>query len=154
MENFNKTKLVLVIIIALVVITAIILGVIFFVNREKPEDPFENAGTISGAESEFDGLSIKKIEMSYNEEKNETVIDFAIENTTDTKIEKQKIDVQLLNEKEQLISGVQTNVQTIDAKSEYTINMILGGKIEGIKKIKLVKPAEAQVETEPEAEAE
>lgn len=151
MENFDKKKLVLAIIIALVAITVIILGVIFFVNRAKTEDPFAKAGTISGTESEFDGLSIKNIEMTYNEEKNETIIDFAIENTTDTKIEKQKIDVQLLNEREQLISGVQTNIQTIDAKSQYTINMVLGGKIEGIKKIKLVKPAEAKVETEPEA---
>ena len=147
-KSVNKTKLVLVIIIALVAITAIILGIIFLGNKGKAENPFKNAGSISGTEREYEGLNIKNIEMTYNEERNETVIDFAIENKTDTKIEKQKIDVQLLNEKGQLIAGVQTNIQTIDSKSEHTINMILGGKIEEIKKIKLVKPVEAEAPAE------
>ena len=139
MEKINKTKLILIIILVLVVIAAITLGIIFL-SKGNGENLGSKAGTISSTDSEFEPLRIKNVELSYPESGNETIIDFAIENTTDQKVEKQTIDIQLLNEDDGIIAGVQTYVETIDAKSEHKVNMMLAGKITGIKKIKLVKP--------------
>lgn len=138
-KKINKSKLVIIIIIALVVIAAIILGIIFL-GGNNDEDPFANAGSISKTESEFDPLTIKDIELKYVEERNETILDFSIENKTDDKLENQTIKIHLLNENEQLVSGLETKVSTIDPKGSHRVNITLAGKIQGITKIKLVKP--------------
>lgn len=138
-KEINKSKLVITIIVALVLIAAIILGIIFLGGNNN-EDPFKNAGSISKTESEFDPLTIKDIELKYVEERNETILDFSIENKTDEKLENQTIKIHLLNENEQLISGLETEVSTIDPKGSYRVNITIAGKIQGITKIKLVKP--------------
>lgn len=140
MEKINKTKLVVIIIIALVVIAAITLGVIFLGKGNNGEETNSKAGTISNTDSEFEALRVKDIELKYREESNETILDFAIENTKEEKAEKLTIQIQLLDENDNLISGIETYVETIDGKSEHKVNMTLGGNIQGIKKIKLVKP--------------
>lgn len=140
MEKLNKSKVILIIILVLVVITAIILGVIFLNNDGDEGGKTSQSGTISQSESEFEPLRISDVVLDYVEEKNETTIDFAIENTTDEKVEKQNIDIQLLDAKGGIISSVQTYVETIDAKSKHKVNMMLAGNIQGITKIKLVKP--------------
>lgn len=139
MKKINKTKLIMIIIIALVVIAAIILGVIFL-GKGGENDVDSKPGTISASESDFETLKVKDIELDYSEERNETIIDFSIENTTEEKLEKLKIDIQLLDENDGLIAGVETNIETIDAKGQHKVNMMLAGNIQGIKKIKLVKP--------------
>lgn len=140
MENkLNKTKLVVIIIIALVVIAAITLCVIFLGGKNNDET-FANAGSISKTESEFDPLTIKDIELKYVEERNETILDFSIENKTDDKIENQTIKIHLLNANDELISGLETKVSTIDPKGSHKVNITLAGNIQGITKIKLVKP--------------
>lgn len=141
MEKLNKSKVILIIILALVVVTAIILGIIFLKGGDEG-DTTAQSGTISKTESEFEPLKVQDIVLNYVEEKNTTTIDFAIENTTNEKVEKLDIDIQLLNENEQVIASVETYVETIDANSKHKVNMMLLGNIQGIKKIKLVKPEE------------
>lgn len=141
MEKLNKSKVILIIILALVVVTAIILGIIFLKGGDEG-DTTAQSGTISKTESEFEPLKVQDIVLNYVEEKNTTTIDFAIENTTSEKVEKLDIDIQLLNENEQVIASVETYVETIDANSKHKVNMMLLGNIKGIKKIKLVKPEE------------
>ena len=141
MEKINKTKLVIIVIAVLVVIAAITLGVIFL-GRKKEENPYANAGTISNTGSDFEALRVKNIEFKYDEEVNETKLDFAIENLTEEKIEQQEIGIHLLDENDTLISGLTVNVATIDPKGSYNVNITLGGNIQTIKKIKLAKLAE------------
>lgn len=140
MEKINKTKLVIIVIAVLVVIAAITLGVIFLGKKEEKTDT--NVGVISNTGSDFEALRVKDIELKYDEEANETKLDFAIENLTEEKIEQQEIGIHLLDENEALISGLTVNVATIDPKGSYKVNITLGGNIQTIKKIKLVKPAE------------
>lgn len=149
MEKLNKTKVIAIVIIVLVVIAAIILGVIFANSGKEPENELGGkAGSISSTDSEFDALKVKNIELSYSEERNETILDFVIENGTDTKVEKNTIEIQLLDEKDGLIAGVETYVETIDAKSSHPVNMMLAGNIQGIKKIKLVNPMKEEIQQE------
>ena len=143
MEKINNKKVILVIIIALVVIAAIILGVIFIGGNNEEEGKGPKTGTISLTESEFEPLKIKDIEVTYKEDGSETIIDFSIENTTEEKVEKQTINIQLLDANDRLIAGVETYVETIDAKGSHKVNMMLAGNIQGIEKIKLVKSADA-----------
>lgn len=143
MEKLNKKKLIMVIIIALIVIAAIIIGVIFL-GKNNEGELSSKSGTISLTESEFEPLKIKDVELTHKEDGSETVIDFEIENTTDQKVEKQTINIHLLDENGGLIAGVETYVETIEAKSSHKVNMMLAGNIQGIKKIKLVKPNETQ----------
>ena len=143
MEKLNKSKVIIISIIALLVITAIIL-VVIFAGKNNEDDIGTKSGTISSTESEFEPLKIKDIELTYKEDGSETIIDFSIENTTDEKVEKQTINIHLLDENDGLIAGVETYVKTIDAKSSHKVNMMLAGNIQGIKKIKLVKAAETQ----------
>lgn len=142
MEKLNHKKVIMVVIIALVVIAAIILGVIFIGgNNEEIKGPAK--GTISSSESEFEPLKVKNVEVTYKEDNTETIIDFSIENTTEEKVEKQTINIQLLDANGGLIAGVETYVETIDANSSHKVNMMLAGNIQGIEKIKLVKPADS-----------
>ena len=90
MEKLNNKKVILVIILALVVIAAIILGIIFLGNGGSEEG--KKSGTISQTESEFEPLRVKDIELTYKDDGSETIIDFAIENTTGEKVEKQTIN--------------------------------------------------------------
>ena len=147
MEKLNKTKLVIIIILVLVVIAAIILGVIFL-NKSQENPSSSSTGTISNTESEFEPLTIKDIEVRYVEERNETVLDFVIENLTDEKVENQEINIHLLDENDTLTSGLTTTITTLDAKGNQPINITLGGNIQGIRKIKLVKPQQEEVPTE------
>lgn len=149
MEKINKTKLVMIIIIALVVIAAITIAIIAINNNNGEEGSESKAGSISLTESEFEPLSVKDIELTYSEERNETIIDFAIKNKTEEKVEKLTIEIQLLDENEGIIAGVETYVETIDANGEHKVNMMLAGNIQGIKKIKLVN-ANPAVETPAE----
>ena len=142
MEKLNKKKLVITIIIVLVVIALITLIVIFSKKNNNVDETFEKAGSISKTESDFEELKVKDIELTYKEDKSETILDFAIENTTDQKVEKQTINIHLLDENGGLIAGVQTYVETIDANKSHPVNMMLAGNIQGIKTIKLVKSAE------------
>lgn len=137
MKELNKTKLIMIIIIALVVIAAIILGVIFL-NRDGKEEE-RSAGSISSAESEFEELKVKDIELKYVEESNATIINFLIENTTEQKVENLKVDIQLFDEEDKQKVSLETDITTIDAKKSHPINLHLQGNIQGIKKIKLVK---------------
>ena len=157
MEKLNTKKIIIIVIIALVVVSAIILGIIFLGKNNVEEGKGGETGTISLTESEFEPLKVKDIEVTYKEDGSETVIDFGIENTTDEKVEKQTINIQLLDKDNGLIAGVETYVETIDAKSTHKVNMMLAGNIQGIEKIKLVKPAkqeETPAEEEQQAPAE
>ena len=78
MEKLNKSKVILIIILALVVVTAIILGIIFLKGGDEG-DTTAQSGTISKTESEFEPLKVQDIVLNYVEEKNTTTIDFAIE---------------------------------------------------------------------------
>lgn len=147
MEKLNKTKLIAIIIIVLVIITAIILGVIF-ANSGKEGELESKAGSISSTDSEFEALKVKNIELTYSEERNETILDFVIENATDAKVEKSTIEIQLLDENDGLIAGVETYVETIDEKGVHPVNMMLAGNIQGIKKIKLVNPMKEEIQQE------
>lgn len=144
MEKLNKKKLIIVAIVVLVVIALITLTVILLKknNNNDEEGEFAKAGSISKTESEFEALEVKDIELTYKEDGSETILDFVIENKTEQKVEKQTINIHLLDENNGLIAGVQTYVETIDAKSTHKVNMMLAGNIQGIKTIKLVKTAE------------
>ena len=144
-KKINKTKLVMIIIIVLVVIAAIALGIIFL-GGNSDEETFENAGSISKTESEFEPLTIKDIELKYVEERKETILDFSIVNKTDNIIENQTIKIHLLNENDELISSLSTDVSAIDANGSHEVNITLAGNIQGITKIKLVKPEEVTAE--------
>lgn len=152
MEKLNKTKLIAIIIIVLVIITAIILGIIFANSGKGEENELGNkAGSISATDSEFEALKVKNIELSYSEERNETILDFVIENITDEKVEKSTIGIQLLDKNDGLIAGVETNVEIINEKGVHPVNMMLAGNIQGIKKIKLVNPQKDEIHQEQQA---
>ena len=140
MEKLNKNKVIIVAIAALAVI-AIIAIIVILVNKTGNEgDGSSKVGTISNSASEFEALKVKNVELKYDEASNQTIIDFAIQNTTEEKVENLTVQIQLLNESENVMAGVETYVSTIDAKGEHKVNMMLGGNIKGIKKIKLVNP--------------
>lgn len=149
MENsINKTKVIAIIIIALVVIAGITLGIIFL-GGGSGED-YSKAGSISKTESEFEPLKIADIELKYDEERNETILNFSIENKTSEKLEDKTIKIHLLNENEELISALTTDVSVIDGNGSYPVNIVLAGNIQGIKKIKLVNPEKEAKANEPE----
>ena len=85
MEKLNKTKVIAIIIIVLVVIAAIILGVIFANSKKNPGNEFgSKAGSISSTLSEFEALKVKDIELTYSEERNETILEFSIDFTANS----------------------------------------------------------------------
>ena len=140
MEKLNKNKVIMVAIIAFIII---------LVNKSGKEgDISSKVGTIANSDSEFESLKVKNVEVKYDEESNQTIIDFAIENKKEEKVENLTIQIQLLNEKDSIIAGVETYVATIDGKGEHKVNMMLGGNIQGIKKIKLANPVKEETPEE------
>lgn len=146
MGKINKTKIIVTAIVVLAVI-AVIATVVILLNKDgNEEDSDSKVGTISNIDSELDGLKGKNIELTYDEGSNQTVIDFVIENTTEEKVENMTVEIQLLDESEKIIASVDVRVSAIEAKSEHKVNMMLGGNIQGIKKLKIVNPQQAEAQ--------
>ena len=144
MEKLNKSKIIIIIAI-LLVIAAIILGVILLNGKQEEKKEEEKISTL---ESEFDELKIKNVVLNYLEDREDTTIDIEVENITSEIVENKKIGIEVYDAKDGLISAIQTDVAAIDPNSCHKINMVLGGKIEGIKKIKLVDKNKQEVPAE------
>lgn len=136
MKELNKTKLIVVIIMSLAVIALISL-VIILTNKNN-----EEKATKILTDSEFETLKVSNIEISYSEDGTSTNLNFQIDNETNENIENQTIDIQLTDENDGLISQTQVKISRISANSNYPIVITLGGKIEEIKKIKILQPEE------------
>ena len=141
MEKLNKKKLLIVIIIALVVMVLIITGVILLNGKDNNGNKMNIA-----TESEFEKLKIKDINSSYSEESKETKLNFLIENLTEEKVQKQSIDIKLIDEKGGVIVQQPININEIAPNSSYPVLMTLGGNIQGIKTIKLAQPENVKTE--------
>ena len=149
MKKINKTKLIAIIVIAVLIITSIILGIILNNSRKTQVNELgSKAGSISSAYSEFEALKVRDVELSYSEEIKGTIVAFVIENKTDVSVDKSTIQIQLLSEKEKLLGISETYVETIDANGIHPINMMLAGNIQGIKKIKLVNANKEETSVE------
>lgn len=144
MKKLNKSKIIIIIAV-LVVIVAIILGVVLL--SRKPEE-IKEEDKISKLESEFEELRVKDVVINYLEDREDTTIDFGIENITDKTVENKKIGIEVYDAKDGLISAIQTDVAAIDPNGTHTVNMVLGGKIEGIAKIRLVDKDQKQETSE------
>ncbi len=153
MEKINKSKLMILIIVVLVVIATII-GVVIFLARNKGNGDDKGA-THAKTESEIASLSIKEdINIEYNEESNETKILFEIENMSDKKIENQKVKMHILGEDESLISEINVDITALEPKGSYQAGIILGGNIQGIKKLKLLEAQEEAPQEEPKKDSQ
>ena len=141
MKEINKTKLLIVIIASLVAIALIVTAVILL-NKKDEDGNTMNIAT----ESEFEKLKIKDINSSFSEESKETKLNFLIENLTADKVQKQSIDIQLIDDKGGVIVQQPININEIAPNGSYPVLMTLGGKIQGIKTIKLAQPENVKTE--------
>ena len=141
MKEINKTKLLIVIIASLVAIALIVTAVILL-NKKDEDGNTMNIAT----ESEFEKLKIKDINSSFSEESKETKLNFLIENLTADKVQKQSIDIQLIDDKGGVIVQQPININEIAPNGSYPVLMTLGGKIQGIKTIKLSQPENVKTE--------
>ncbi len=140
MRKINKTKVAVAIII-LLSITGLIAATIIFVEGEKTQE--ENPNIEKNVEkykieSKIEGLKGKKVEIIYDENANQTSVDFIIENTTDNNIENISLGIQLIDEKGGVIVQTKTNISMIKTKGEEPISIMLGGNIKTINNIKIM----------------
>ena len=85
-------------------------------------------------------MKAQSLKIRYDEEKNQTYVDLIIKNHTEQNVEKETVNVMLLSEDNQIISGIQTYIEVITPGDEYSINITLLGNITGIKKVSLQRP--------------
>ena len=134
MKELNKKKIAILIIVVLLIIAGIIAAVIFANPKENKEDK-DALNT-----SEFDNMKAKDLNVRYDEEANQTYVDLKIKSLVKHNIEKETVDVMLLDENDNQIAGVQEYIDVITPGDEFSIHISLGGNITGIKKVSLERP--------------
>ena len=136
MRELNKKKVEILVIVAVLIINLIVVGIIMAVNKgESKDNNTDNLNT-----SQFSNMKAQSLKIRYDEEKNQTYVDLIIKNHTEQNVEKETVNVMLLSEDNQIISGIQTYIEVITPGDEYSINITLLGNITGIKKVSLQRP--------------
>ena len=92
--------------------------------------------------SEINNLKPQNINIHYDEEKNETKITITIKNKSNKVVERETINVMLLDEEDAPIAGMQTYIQKLEAKGEKDVTLTLLGDLTKIKSVAFEKPEE------------
>lgn len=92
--------------------------------------------------SEINNLKPQNINIHYDEEENETKITITIKNKSNKVVERETINVMLLDEEDAPIAGMQTYIQKLEAKGEKDVTLTLLGDLTKIKSVAFEKTEE------------
>ena len=132
-RKLNKKKVIFAIILLLATFAIITTIIILTANGNKKI----NGIKIS---SEVSNLKPQNINIHYDQEKNETKITITIKNKSNKIVERETINVMLLDEEETPIVGMQTYIQKLEAKGEKDVTLTLLGDLTTIKGVAFEKP--------------
>lgn len=140
MGKLKEPKAILKIILVVAVIALIIGIILVVINKKDDNQDNDQDKVVFLSDTEYGLMNVKDIEVKYDKDTKESIINFVIENPTDKKLEEGKINVILQNEAEQQLAGVQTEVQQIESKGEQGVSITVAGDLTNVKKILLLKP--------------
>ena len=136
----SKPNITKIIIAALLVVAIIIIGIILFTknnNNEKEQNPIATS-------SEFNNIKIKDISIEYKSETNITVVKFTLQNTSNNDINKETVNVMLIDKDGTELSGIQNYIEFIEAKGDYEAYAEMLGDFSRATKAELQKPITVQ----------
>ena len=141
MKKMRKGKKILLIaLIALVVIIVIALIVGLVKKFEGPDVPeIEYEPVIQLPDTTYSDMEVKNIEMVYLKDNDETMVSMEIHNTTEVKVEKDKLDAILVGPDENVLGKIQTYIKELNVGEQYDISIVLKGDLTATKQIKLIK---------------
>lgn len=134
-RKLNKKRVIFAIILLLAIFAIITTIIILTANGTK---------RINGIKisSEVKNLKPQNINIHYDQEKNETKITITIANKSNKVVERETINVMLLDEQDAPIAGMQTYIQKLEAKGEKDVTLTLLGDLTKIKSVAFEKPEE------------
>jgi len=146
-ENTNKNKVIVIpiakifIIIAIIAVIAIIVGITLNIRNAKDDAIiFEN---------EFKNIKTKDANIIYHENIDQTTINFIIENNTNEDINKQTINVMLIDKNNVPIASIYSHIEFIKAKGEFLLDATVSGNLLNTAKIRLQKTETLEEQESP-----
>lgn len=144
-KNRIGQKILLILIIVIIVIILTILA-IKIVNKspkleESPgiEETPQEEPMIQLPETEYNGMEVRKVQMEYLENNDETIIIMKIQNTTSSKVENEKFDILWIGPDEKILGKLESSIESLEVDEELDLNVILSGDLTETKEVKLIK---------------
>ena len=140
-----KKRKVLVTIVMILIVLAIGVGIFFAVNKFIEKDNKNNNENIEQNEVfdlpdiTYSNMQVKDIEMEFLKETTETMVSMVIENTSENKIEKEKVNAILLDKDGNTLGQTQTYIEILDVGEQYRISVVLKGDLTATTAIQLQK---------------
>ena len=142
MKKLRKGKKLLMILgIAVLAILAIVL-IVNIVNKQPagPETPVDDEPiVIPLPETTYSNMEVKNIQMEYLKNNDQTMVTMKIHNTTENKVENERLDVVWIDQDEKILGQIETWIQKLDVGEQYEISVILDGDLTATKQVKLIK---------------
>lgn len=142
MKKIRKgKKMLLIILIAIIAIiaTIVITNIVKNISSE-PEVPIdETAQVIPLPETTYSNMEVKNIQMEYLKNNDQTMVTMKIHNTTEKKVENERLDVVWIDQDEKILGQIETWIQKLDVGEQYEISVILDGDLTATKQVKLIK---------------
>lgn len=142
MKKIRKgKKMLLIILISIIaVIAAIVITNIVKNISSGPEVPIdETAQVIPLPETTYSNMEVKNIQMEYLKNNDQTMVTMKIHNTTEKKVENERLDVVWIDQDEKILGKIETWIQKLDVGEQYEISVILDGDLTATKQVKLIK---------------
>ena len=77
--------------------------------------------------------------MEYLKDEDKTMVSLSINNTTDQKVEDERLEAILIGADENVLGSMETWIQSLDVGEQYNISVILNGDLTATQLIKLEK---------------
>ena len=84
-------------------------------------------------------MEVKNIQMEYLKNNDQTMVTMKIHNTTENKVENERLDVVWIDQDEKILGQIETWIQKLDVGEQYEISVILDGDLTATKQVKLIK---------------
>lgn len=142
MKKIRKgKKMLLIILIAIIAVIAAVVIINIVKNISSgPEVPIdETTQVIPLPETTYSNMEVKNIQMEYLKNNDQTMVTMKIHNTTENKVENERLDVVWIDQDEKILGQIETWIQKLDVGEQYEISVILDGDLTATKQVKLIK---------------
>ena len=143
MKKVRKGKKMLITtLIAIIAIVLIIVLIVVNVNKKKNNNTTNNGDeqqVIMLPDTTYSDMEVSNVYMEYLKDEDKTMVSLSINNTTDQKVEDERLEAILIGADENVLGSMETWIQSLDVGEQYHISVILNGDLTATQLIKLEK---------------
>jgi len=141
-RKLKKVKLIIVIAVGLLLVSAIIAAIVININKPKEEKPREVIETeekkiYSLPDTQFNGMQVTHVELEYLKPNNQTMVTMTIKNSTGTKTERKAFNVFFYDANNVELLNAGTVIEGLEPNVESSTSIILTGDFTSITRVEL-----------------